>query len=184
LRRPVAAALFASTLRDLAPMIEAPSGALGFELHDAEFRVGGNERSDTELRGFLHDEIHGIGLGQCLHQRQIERGLRQRRVRCAERKRCAAPLHGLDVRLPLGAPTIEDAQLRPALQAQHMSQIVCFALVEREAIAVERSLDVEARQTVRRSCHSISTRYERFAVGCYIVGRMPAAHFSKLLELA
>jgi hypothetical protein len=93
-------------------------------------------------------------------------------------------LQRVDARLPLRASTVEDEQLIPTLQAQHVAQIMRFALVERQAIAVELPLDVEARPTVRRNCHLTLTRYERFAAGCYIVARMPAAHFSKLLELA
>ena len=89
-RRLVAAALLARALRDLAPMLDAPLAALGVELHDAEFRVDGHERAHAELRGLLHDEVHGVGLRQRLDQREVERAT-PAAVRCAAASASVAP---------------------------------------------------------------------------------------------
>ena len=55
--------------------------------------------------------------------------------------------------IAFSASAVEHDEPIAALQAQHVAEVMCLALVEREARAIELALDIEAWQTVRRSCH-------------------------------
>ena len=157
-------------------MLEAPLAAFGVELDDAEFRVHGHERAHAELRGFLHDQIHGVGLRQRLHQREIERATRAAvhaplQASSIAPRRCTAST----LASALDAAAVEHDELIAALEAKHVAEIVRLALVERQAVAIELALDVEARQAVRDNCHGNRRLDERRAADCYIVARMSAA---------
>lgn len=71
-RRRVAPGLLASTLRDLSPMGEAAVGARRIESHDAMIGFDGTDPADAELRGFLHDEVHGVVLYEGLDERYFD----------------------------------------------------------------------------------------------------------------
>src|SRR4029077_20063420 len=137
----VTAALLAGALRDLPPVLDAPLGALHVELHDAEFRVHGDDRAGAELGRLLHDQIHRVGLRQCLDERELETRVDQRVERRAQLELGAATLKVADARPALGAEAVERDELIAALEPQHVTEVVSFALVERKLVAAQVAIE-------------------------------------------
>src|SRR5690606_9528738 len=140
-RRDVPAGLLAGAAGDPAPVLDAPLAALFLELHDAELRIDGRYRAHAELGRLLHDPVHRIGFHERLHEHELERRFRQRLERLAELELRAATAERAHYRDPLGAAAVERNETIAVAEPQHVSQVMRFALAERQAFAAELALE-------------------------------------------
>ncbi len=139
------------------------------EPHDAARRQHGHDRAHAEFGRLLQRPVHALAARDGLHQRDVQRRLREPGRACADADQHAVALDGEDLALEIAAAAVEGDDGRALAQAQHARDVVRRRGRQREVrIGRERRIDENAGHTHQNSSPVVE------AVGTVVVAPVVA----------
>ena len=155
----MSAGLLARARGDACPVAQSIAAALGVEFYDAELGVHGKYRFDAQLGCLLYDQVHRVGLDQCLQQHDARPRLGHWRKTLAQNEHRAVLRQRFDRRPSFRPVRIENDQRIADATAQYAPDVMGLLGIEHETRTLQIGVDEQAGR-----CFSVSVHGEDLAV--------------------